>query len=60
MNDAERKNKIEEMQERLKSVPATVQLARIRHFMTHCDRCDADLGEPIACFCPKCGYETFM
>lgn len=46
--------------ERGRSLTATEQLANLRHAMTHCDCCDADLGEPVACFCPKCGYETYM
>jgi hypothetical protein len=56
MTDEERRQKIEEMRERLADVPASVQLARLERALTHCFTCDAYVGWGAE-VCEYCGQE---
>jgi rRNA maturation endonuclease Nob1 len=56
MTDEERRQKIEEMRERLKSVPASVQLARLLWWQTHCFKCEAEVAFSAE-VCESCGEE---
>lgn len=54
MTPTEREAKITEMRERLKSVPAGVQLERLWRAQTHCFVCDSEVAWDAA-KCHACG-----
>jgi hypothetical protein len=58
MTPEDRRRKIDEMRERLRSVPASVQLARLYWHQTHCFKCEAEVAFN-AKICPAC-HEVLM
>lgn len=54
MTPEERSQKIEEMRERLKSTPASVQLSRLMWFQTHCFTCEEEVSFSAE-VCKHCG-----
>lgn len=53
---SENQAKIAAMRERLKHVPASVQLARLMWHMTHCFKCEGEVYF-AADVCKHCGEE---